>query len=45
MASSVLVLSFVDLNYGIYFVCVASVAFALVEILLFSQLLLVISSV
>ncbi|OJE38172.1 hypothetical protein BAQ47_17975 [Bacillus tropicus] len=27
MASSVLVLSFVDLNYGIYFVCVASVAF------------------
>ncbi|MFF1992814.1 OFA family MFS transporter [Bacillus mycoides] len=27
MATSVLVLSFVDLNYGIYFVCVASVAF------------------
>lgn len=27
MAASVLVLSFVDLNYGIYFVCVASVAF------------------
>ncbi|TPV47132.1 L-lactate MFS transporter [Bacillus dicomae] len=27
MASSVLVLSFVDLNYSIYFVCVASVAF------------------
>ncbi|MEF7560917.1 L-lactate MFS transporter [Bacillus thuringiensis] len=27
MASSVLVLSFVDLNYGIYFLCVASVAF------------------
>ncbi|MGG0727800.1 L-lactate MFS transporter [Bacillus paramycoides] len=27
MAISVLVLSFVDLNYGIYFVCVASVAF------------------
>ena len=27
MASSVLVLSFVDLNYCIYFVCVASVAF------------------
>ncbi|WP_411470102.1 OFA family MFS transporter [Bacillus thuringiensis] len=27
MGSSVLVLSFVDLNYGIYFVCVASVAF------------------
>lgn len=27
MASSVLVLSFVDLNYGIYSVCVASVAF------------------
>ncbi|CAM3807243.1 OFA family MFS transporter [Bacillus paramycoides] len=27
MATSVLVLSFLDLNYGIYFVCVASVAF------------------
>ncbi|GAB6552887.1 OFA family MFS transporter [Bacillus cereus] len=27
MATSVLVLSFVDLNYGIYFLCVASVAF------------------
>ncbi|MBO1626099.1 MULTISPECIES: L-lactate MFS transporter [Bacillus] len=27
MAMSVFVLSFVDLNYGIYFVCVASVAF------------------
>ncbi|WP_144561261.1 L-lactate MFS transporter [Bacillus mycoides] len=27
MATSVFVLSFVDLNYGIYFVCVASVAF------------------
>ncbi|OPD55920.1 MULTISPECIES: OFA family MFS transporter [Bacillus cereus group] len=27
MASSVLVLGFVDLNYGIYFLCVASVAF------------------
>lgn len=27
MAAAVLVLSFVDLNYGIYFVCVASVAF------------------
>ncbi|KAA0766270.1 OFA family MFS transporter [Bacillus sp. SH5-2] len=27
MATAVLVLSFVDLNYGIYFLCVASVAF------------------
>ncbi|PFN28625.1 L-lactate MFS transporter [Bacillus cereus] len=27
MAAAVLVLSFVDLNYGIYFLCVASVAF------------------
>ena len=41
---SVFTLSYIPLNYGIYFACVASVAFALAVILQYSQLLLEITS-